>query len=127
MPTKQISRTTGISISWTKKIWARYRHIGDAITYPASMGKPANGLPGRRERLTVLSAYCKHRYGVVRTKGLAEQNEGIHIPHNAIHDIMRDNGLASREPKKERRRRWVRYERTYANSMWHTDYKQLDD
>ena len=41
--------------------------------------------------------------------------------------MMRDNGLASREPKKERRRKWVRYERTYSNSVWHTDYKQLDD
>ena len=30
----------GISISWTKKIWARYRHVGDAITYPAPMGSP---------------------------------------------------------------------------------------
>ena len=127
MLTRQISRTMGISISWTKKIWARYRHAGDAITYPAPMSRPANGLPGRREHSAVLSAYCKHRYGAVRTEGLIEQNEGIHIPHNTIHGIMRDNGLASREPKKERRRKWVRYERTYANSMWHTDYKQLDD
>ena len=49
------------------------------------------------------------------------------IPHNTIRGIMRDNGLASREPKKECRRKWVRYERTYANSMWRTDCKQLDD
>ena len=38
-----------------------------------------------------------------------------------------ENDLASEERKKKQRRKWVRYERTYSNSMWHTDYKQLDD
>jgi len=40
---------------------------------------------------------------------------------------MRDRGLAETPPKKNRRRKWVRYERTYSNSMWHTDWKLLDD
>ena len=40
---------------------------------------------------------------------------------------MVENGLASKERKKKQRRKWVRYERTYSNSMRHTDYKQLDD
>lgn len=49
------------------------------------------------------------------------------IPHNIIHKILRYKGLASEQPKKQRKRKWVRYERTYSNSMWHTDWKQLDD
>ncbi len=40
---------------------------------------------------------------------------------------MRDEGLAEAQPKKMRRRKRVRYERTYSNSMWHTDWKQLGD
>ena len=126
MPTRQISRTMGVSTFWTKKLWTRYGHTSDTITYPAPMGRPANGLPGRRGHSAALSAYCKHRYAV-RTEGLTGQNEGMHILHNTICGIMGDNGLASRGPKKERRRKWVRYERTYSNSMWHTGYKQLDD
>ena len=35
--------------------------------------------------------------------------------------------MARNEPKKSGRRKWVLYERTHSNSMWHTDYKQLDD
>ena len=54
-------------------------------------------------------------------------SESIHIPHNTIHEILRRMGLASGQPKKSRRRKWIRYERTYSNSMWHTDYKRLDD
>ena len=40
---------------------------------------------------------------------------------------MRDEDLASEQPKKSKRRKWIRFERTYSNSMWHTDYKQLDN
>ena len=128
MPTRHMSRTTEISTSWTKKIWARYRHAGDAITYPAPMGRPADGLPGRREHLAVLSVYCKHCYGAVRAEGLIEQSEGIHYPaqHHTWHNERQRPGVKGAK-ERERRRKWVRYERTYSNSMWHTDYKQLDD
>ena len=52
---------------------------------------------------------------------------GINIPCNKIHQILRDEDLVSEHPKKSRRRKWIRFERTYSNSMWHTDYKHLDD
>ena len=38
---------------------------------------------------------------------------------------MRDEDLASEQSRKSRRRKWVRYERTHSNSLWHTDYKLL--
>ena len=41
--------------------------------------------------------------------------------------MLMDEDLASENPKKSRRRKWVRFERTHSNSMWHTDYKLLDD
>ena len=34
---------------------------------------------------------------------------------------------AAPHKRKQGRRKWVRYERKHSNSMWHTDYKQLDD
>ena len=58
---------------------------------------------------------------------IIETGTGIHIPHNTIHRMLVSNGLASEEKEKKRRRRWIRYEREHSNSMWHTDYKQLDD
>ena len=41
--------------------------------------------------------------------------------------VLRDEDLAARQPNKSKRRKWIRFERTYSNSMWHTDYKLLDD
>jgi len=48
--------------------------------------------------------------------------KGIHIPHNRIHHIMKEEELARDEPKKQRRRKWVEYERWYSNSLWHADW-----
>ena len=52
---------------------------------------------------------------------------GINIPHSTTHKILRDEHLASGQPKKSQRRKWIRYERTYSNSMWHTDFKLSGD
>ena len=51
----------------------------------------------------------------------------MNIPYNRIRRILRDEDLASEQPKKSKRRKWIRFERTYSNSMRHTDYKQLDN
>jgi putative transposase len=53
-------------------------------------------------------------------KVLAEK--GIKIPHNRIHKILLENGLAKEEPKKGRRRKWIRFQRRHSNSMWHADW-----
>ena len=68
MSTRQISDYGNLHIL-DQRLWVRYRHINDAITYPAQMGRPANGLPDHREYFAVLSAYCKHRYGAIRIEG----------------------------------------------------------
>ena len=33
--------------------------------------------------------------------------------------------MAASQPKKRKRRKWIRYEWTYSNSLWHTDWKQI--
>lgn len=37
--------------------------------------------------------------------------QGIHIGHNRIHKILKEEGHAKDETHKQRRRKWVRYER----------------
>jgi putative transposase len=49
---------------------------------------------------------------------------GMKIPHNRIHRILSENGLSKEEPKKSRRRKWIRYERRHSNSMWHADWTE---
>jgi len=77
-------------------------------------------------KIVVESAFKKFRCCAVFLEKIIDV-DGIHIPHNTIHQILKSKGLAEEQPKKRNRRKWVRYERTYSNSMWHTDWKLLDD
>src|SRR5438552_11048807 len=49
-----------------------------------------------------------------------------HIPHNRIHRVMRSMGMAKDEPRKQIRKKWIRYERKYSNSLWHTDWTLIE-
>ena len=92
------------------------------------MGRPKDGIPGRRERSAVLTARTEEHLGTVRLHGVIMDSTGINIPYNKIHQILRDENLASEHPKKSKRRKWICFERvTYSNSMRYTDYKLLDD
>ena len=94
------------------------------------MGRPESRLPGRRKHSAVLAARTEDHLGAMRLHGIIiiiMDSTGINIPYNQIHQILRDENLASERPKKSRRRKWVRFERTYSNSMRHADYNLLDD
>ena len=127
--TSSIAKTMNISTRWVKKLWARYRYADpDKIVYPAPpVERPENGIPGRREHSAVLTTQTEDHLGAVRLHGIIRNSTGINIPYNKIHQILRDENLTSEHPKKSKRRKWIRFGRTYSNSMWHTDYKHLDD
>ena len=59
---KQIAETAGVSIRWVQKLWARYKDF-QSVTYPRPMGRPVNGLPGRREHSAVLTVNDGQRRG----------------------------------------------------------------
>jgi len=40
---------------------------------------------------------------------------------------MLDEGFSVEHPKKKMRRKWIRYEREYSNSLWHTDWHTIRD
>ena len=124
----RIAETMGISVRWVKKLHARYGNTSpERMIYPGTMGRPQDGLPGRREHSAVLAARGENHVGAVRLYRRIEESTGMNIPYNKIHMVLRGEDLAAEQPKKGKRRKWIRYERTHSNSMWHTDYKQLDD
>ena len=123
--TREIALEVKVCGRWVQKLYARYLETGTV---------PELGRPGRPKRVVteqmrsaVSGCLAKYRMGAVAMERIIRDVHGIHIPHNTIHLIMKDLGVAARQPRKSKRRKWVRYERTYSNSMWHTDYKLLDD
>jgi putative transposase len=125
--TGTIAKEMNVSARWIRKLCARYRNVDlKEVAYPMRMGRRPNGMLGRREESAVLTYRQAAHLGATELEGIIEEATGIRIPHNTIHDILKSEGMANSESKKGGKRRWVRYERTYSNSMWHTDYKQLD-
>ena len=126
MSNAEIAKSTDVSVRWVKKLWSRYKLENPKdIVWPPQMGRPPGGLPGRKEHSTVISSCTKDRRMAVRLETIVERSVGTHISHHNIHKILKDEELAENQPKKAKQRKWVRYERRFSNSMWHTDYKQL--
>ena len=104
--TSGIAEAMNVSARRVKKLWARYRHAdAGKIAYPALMGKPKNGLPGRREHSEMLTARTGDHMGAVRLHWIIQAGTGIDIPYNTIHKILRYEKLASENPKKSKRRK----------------------
>ena len=145
----EIAAAQGISVRWVRKLYSRYKDAEKqaprtttgifprcdseegssktGIVYPLPMGRPKAFLPGRRIHSIVCSNKRGVNQGATSNERIIKSETGIHIPHNTLHKMLKDNDDATTQPKKSARRKWVRYERIHSNSMWHTDYKQLDD
>lgn len=67
-------------------------------------------------------------YGVaaVNMEKLLERDAGIHIPHNRIHKILKEEHLVMALSNKRKNYNWVRYEREKPNELWHTDWTELE-
>ena len=72
----------------------------------------------------VLRARRTHRVGATAIRAI------LAIPglsHHMVHRILEERGMVNRAGRRARRVPWVRYEREYSNSMWHTDWTLLPD
>ncbi len=99
----QIAKSTGVSARWVRKMLSRYGSVPvPEISYPPRTGRPAKGLPGRREHSAVISCCRQDMRMAVRQKVVIWQEIVIHILHHVIHEILRDEELAENQPKKAR-------------------------
>ncbi|MGH9919711.1 MAG: DDE-type integrase/transposase/recombinase [Nitrososphaerales archaeon] len=121
---RDVARAMDVSERRVQELWSTYKASGEI---------PSLKRPGRKrvvttheERVIIQTAYARYRVNALTLERAIESQYGRHIPHNRIHAVLKSVGLARDEPRKQRRRKWVRYERKYSNSMWHTDWTLLD-
>ena len=91
------------------------------------MGQPKNSLIGRLEHSAVIIMRVLIGLGDINIKRDLLEFTGINIPRCVIHKILRDDDLAKKEPKKGQQHKWIHYQRKHSNSLWHTDWKLLDN
>jgi putative transposase len=119
LSTYRIAKTQNISPRWARELHHQF-HTHHEYPYPKKPGRKPKSVTDTEQQI-VLEIRKQHPLAAVTLeKILAEQ--GIHIGHNRIHRILKEEGLVKDEPHKQRRRTWVRYERRCSNSLWHADW-----
>jgi putative transposase len=121
---RRIADSVRVSCRRVQELWSEYRRTGAV---------PVLKRPGRRrvepseeEMRVVARAYARYRRGALILERVIAVIYGASIPHNRIHRVLKSMGLARDEPRKQERRKWVRFERRYSNSMWHTDWTFIE-
>ena len=120
----RVAKHAGVSQRWIRELYKHYLQQGKPPVRQRC-GRKLQPMPlAIRQKIKLL--YSVLPCGAVSMEQrLAKQ--GVKASHNKIHEFMREEKLAKREPKKSKRRKWVRYERRKANSLWHTDFTTLEN
>jgi len=125
MRNEDIARAQNVSVRWVQHLFSEYRRTGVAPS-PRKAGRPRAPDITESEKAVVPSFYGAFRM-CARYLEQALLARNIKINHKRIHYVLRELGLASYEPRKQRTRKWIRYEREHSNSLWHTDWHKIKD
>jgi putative transposase len=109
-----------------EQLWQAYRRTGILPTLKKP-GRPTKASISLRDAALILETYDRLKVNALTLERALKHSHGLNLPHNRIHMILKENGRALPQQSKQRRRKWVRYERTHSMSLWHTDWKQLWD
>ena len=112
----QIALSQGVSRRYVQKIWSTYKNEG-LIEKP--LGRPEENIPMQIE--DKIFELREQGHGIRRIEGLLKL-EGTNVSHNKIHKLLTRAGMVTPEPKKARRKNYIRWERKHSNSLWQTDF-----
>lgn len=115
----RIARQQGITKQHALRVFKRFKGNKPALLKP---GQPSKPIPCEEVQI-VKEFYEKQPMGAINMEKILSL-DGHNIPHNRIHRILKEQGLACTQPNKSHRRKWIRYERRHSNSLWHTDWTE---
>jgi len=118
---KIIASDMKVSIRTVNRVWSHWMKNKEPWA-PKKFGRPNRSL-GEPDVQLILKIHKEQNSGARRIEKIIEQKYGRHIPHNAIYQVLLENGLANEEKQKMRRRKpWIRYERKHSLTAVHIDW-----
>ena len=118
-----IARVHGVTPQWIREI-RRRAALGLPLPGERPLGRPPKARDPDEAEL-ILAAERHHRLHPLALERLLEEEYGAHIAHNRLWATLKGAGLVADSPKKQRRRKWVRFERRHSNSLWQMDYSEI--
>ena len=123
--TKEIARDMKVSQRRVQQVIKDWKETGREPVYGQKMGRPTKPYE-EREAQIVMAACEKYRFGARMLEYVVRKQYKTLISHNRIHMYLKSQGLACEDKKKQRRRKWVRYEREHSMSAGHIDWHEWD-
>ncbi len=117
---KDIASVQKVSRRTVERLWKDYMENGLSALEAKPRGRPKQRVP-KHVRDLVVKTKKDTGFGVRRMEGVLGL-KGVHIPHNRIHEILSEAGLVEHNPKKGKRKNYIRWERKHSNSLWQTDF-----
>ncbi len=110
-----------ISISTVKRVWMYWLKYHEPISIKKF---------GRKNKVTdeiseelIIKVHREQKLGARRLEKIIDFKYSRHIPHNRIHEVLLEKGLAKENKnKKKRRKAWIRYERKHSLTAVHLDW-----
>lgn len=119
-PVGQTALAQGVSRIAVWKLMQTYNQFGweglkDHVTGRSETVLNANA------QVIIIDLRKRFGYGACRIEQLLKQ-KGFDIAHRQIEKVLVRNQLVLPNVKKQRPRKWVRYELPHPNDLWHTDW-----
>jgi putative transposase len=121
----RIAKQQGVSQRWVRELAKRYGNKPLYKIETGICGRPPKPIP-EEEKKMVLDIHKSLPMCAVKIERYLAKNKMKHIPHNRIHQILLQAGKVKKSDKKIRRKKWVRYQRRHSNSLWHTDFCEIE-
>jgi putative transposase len=120
---REVARDMKVSRRRIEQIWKHFLDQGREPIIGEGIGRPRKPYD-ENEALIVKEAHLRFRFGARMLETLIRKLYKIKIPHNRIHMYLLSQGLSFQDPNKQKRRKWVRYEREHSMSAGHIDWHE---
>jgi putative transposase len=98
----------------------RFKEYGWDALKDNKTGRPETCL-GKNAEIIILDLRKRYKYGACLIEQLLKK-KGFGISHRQIEKLLVRNNLIEPNIKKQKPRKWVRYELPNPNDLWHTDW-----
>jgi transposase len=103
LSSKTIAADTKVSIRTVNRVWSHWMKNKEPWA-PKKFGRTKKSL-GESDIQLILKIHKEQNSGARRIEKIIKQKYGKRIPHNAIHHVLLENGLANEEKQKKKRRK----------------------
>lgn len=116
----KIAEAQGVNRRAVYQIVEKYNQYGWGGLKDHKTGRPETVL-NTTAQLIILDLRKQYGHGACHIEQILKR-KGFAISHRQIEKILIRNGLVAINVKKQRCRKWVRYELPNPNDLWHTDW-----